>query len=73
MKVNDPAAVGVYVNVQLVPLVSERPYGVVPELPHPLPAPVTVPEFPPSEIVMVLGALLQFPVRFVIVKFVEAS
>jgi hypothetical protein len=34
---------------------------------------VTVPEFPPSEIVMVFGALPQFPVRSVIVKLLEAT
>jgi hypothetical protein len=32
-----------------------------------------VPEFAPSEIVIVFGVVLQFPVRFVIVKFVEAT
>jgi hypothetical protein len=34
---------------------------------------VTVPDFPPSEIVMVFGALPQFPVRSVIVKLLDGA
>jgi hypothetical protein len=61
------------VNVQVVPPVSESAAGVVPPpLPVHVPS-VTVPEFPPSEIVMVFGSLAQSEAAFVIVKLVEAT
>jgi hypothetical protein len=68
-RVIDPVTAVLYVNVQVVPLVRLIAYGVVPD-----PAQdATVPEWPPSEIVIVFGVVVQLPVRLVIVKLGEGT